>query len=298
MQKKFYAGSMMLLTAAIWGGALVMQRIGMDSIGPFLFSGLRFLLGALVLLPVLLYRRKKFVQQQRFCDRGLWRHGLLLGVLITAGINLQQFSLLYTSVSNVAFISGTYVVFVPLIGLLLGVRAGLGNWLAVALVLSGLYLLSVQDGLSVASGDLLQLAGSLFWALHVVMLGYSVRRHDALRLAFIQYVFCAVFSLGLALLLEPIGWAAVLQAAPALAYAGVLSVGVGFSLQAIAQRHVGASRAAIMLSMEGVFAALAAMLFLGELLSARGYLGGLLLVLAMLLAQLWPGDGKNVRSAD
>lgn len=279
--------ALMLVTAIIWGGAFVAQRIGMDDIGPFLFSGLRFILGAAVVLPFLLYRRQQGRVRSNFLDRHLWLAGLLLGTLVAIGINLQQVGLLYTQVSHAGFITGMYVIFVPVLGLLWGLNTHASTWVGASLALLGLSLLSVSEQLSVAPGDWLQLLSALFWALHVLAMGYFARRHDPLRLAFIQFVVCAALSLAVSIGLETIDWASIRAAGPALLYAGLLSTGIGFSLQAIALKEANPAHAAIILSLEGVFAALAAMLLLGESLSARGYLGASLMLAAILVTQLW-----------
>ncbi len=289
MQKKLlHTNLLLLLVAIIWGSAFVAQRLGMDSIGPLLFSGLRFILGALVVLPFLLYRRHTRKVSDPFLDPALVSGGVLLGLIVTIGINLQQTGLLYTSVSHAGFITGMYVLIVPLLGLLIGLRANTGTWLGAMLAVTGLYLLSVEDGFQVATGDWLQLGSALSWAIHVLVMGHLAKQHDPLRLAFIQFVTCAAISLLAALWLEPVSLPSIVQAAPALLYAGLLSIGVGFTLQAVALQHARPAHAAIILSLEGVFAALAAVILLGETLSLQGYLGASLMLGAMLLAQLWP----------
>ena len=194
-KKTLQTNLLMLLVAMIWGSALVAQRMGMDSTGPLLFSGLRFAMGALVILPFLLYRRHAGIVQLPFFAPRLLAGGMLLGVLVTAGINLQQTGLLLTSVSHAGFITGMYVLMVPLLGLLIGHHPAAGTWLGALLALAGLYLLSVEDGLRIASGDWLQLAGAFCWALHVLLMGHLAKKHDPLRLALIQFVTCAVISL-------------------------------------------------------------------------------------------------------
>ncbi len=287
-KKLLQTNLLLLLVAMIWGSAFVAQRLGMDSIGPLLFSGLRFILGALVVLPFLLYRRHAGKVSTPFLDPSLLRGGFLLGLIVTAGINLQQAGLLFTSVSHAGFITGMYVLMVPLLGLLIGLRTNTGTWLGAVLAMCGLYLLTVEDGFRIAGGDWLQLASALCWAVQVLVMGYLAKKHDPLRLAFIQFVTCAVFSLLAALLLEPFSLPHIVQAAPALLYAGILSIGIAFSLQAIALQRARPAHAAIILSLEGVFAAIAAALFLGETLSVQGYFGAALMLGAMLLAQLWP----------
>jgi len=281
------ADLLMLITAMIWGSAFVAQRMGMDHIGPYLFSGLRFVLGSLVLLPLLMLRKPAGAAAQPL-NRGLWIGGGLMGLALALGINLQQVGLLFTSVTNSGFITGLYVIIVPLLGLLFGQRAGFGIWLGAALAVVGMFLLSVGENFQVASGDWLQLAGAFVWGAHVLLVGFFASRYDAIRLSAIQFAVCALISLGLAAAFEDIRWDAILAAAPAVIYGGLISVGVGYTLQVIAQKDAIASHAAIILSLEAVFAALAGALFLDEALQLRGYLGCALMLAGMLVAQLWP----------
>lgn len=282
------ADLLMLLTALIWGSAFVAQRLGMDNIGPFLYTGLRFALASLALLPVLalLQRGKRQVPQP--ITRSLLLGGVIMGVVLALGINLQQVGLLFTSVTNSGFITGLYVIVVPILGLFIGQRSGLGIWLGASLAVVGMFLLSVGDGFSVAPGDWLQLTGAFVWGVHVLLVGFFASHHDPLRLALIQFVTCAVISLFLALCFENATLDGVIEAAPAILYGGLLGVAVGFTLQVVAQQHAIASHAAIILSLEAVFAAIAGALLLNEVLEPRGYLGCALMFAGMLIAQLWP----------
>ncbi|MNO59404.1 putative DMT superfamily transporter inner membrane protein [compost metagenome] len=280
------ADILMLITAMIWGVSFVAQRLGMDSIGPFLYTGLRFALGALVLLPLLAWSAKRGGAQP--FNRGLLLAGLAIGAALTLGINLQQVGLLFTSVTNSGFITGLYVIIVPLLGLLLGHRTGMGTWLGAAMAVVGMAMLSIGPDFKVASGDWLQLTGALVWGCHVLLVGLFASRYDPIRLAFLQFVTCSVVSMVLAVIFEEIHWDAIVQAGPALLYGGLLGVGTGFTLQVVAQKHAIASHAAIILSLEAVFAAIAGALFLDESLHLRGYLGCALMLAGMLVAQLWP----------
>lgn len=282
------ADLLMLLTALIWGTGFVAQTAGMDHIGPYLFSGLRFALGSLCLIPLILRNAKTARVPEPLLNRGMLRAGIIMGLALALGINLQQVGLLFTSVTNSGFITGLYVIVVPLLGLLLGHKTGLGTWLGCLLAVIGMCLLSIGDNFHVASGDWLQLIGAFVWGAHVVLVSLFASRHDPIRLAFLQFATCSVVSLLLAVLFEPIALNAIIDAGPSLLYGGIVAVGVGYTLQVVAQKHAIASHAAIILSLEAVFAAIAGAWILGEALQLRGYIGCGLMLAGMLLAQLWP----------
>lgn len=282
------ADLLMLLTALIWGTGFVAQTAGMDHIGPYLFSGLRFALGSLCLVPLILRNAKTARKPEPLLNRGMLQAGIIMGLALALGINLQQVGLLFTSVTNSGFITGLYVIVVPLLGLLLGHKTGMGTWLGCLLAVVGMCLLSIGDNFHVASGDWLQLIGAFVWGGHVVLVSLFASRHDPIRLAFLQFATCSVVSLLLAVLFEPIALNAIIDAGPALLYGGIVAVGVGYTLQVVAQKHAIASHAAIILSLEAVFAAIAGAWILGEALQLRGYIGCGLMLAGMLLAQLWP----------
>jgi drug/metabolite transporter (DMT)-like permease len=292
-KKALRADLLMLLTAMIWGSGFVAQTAGMDHIGPYLFSGLRFALGSLCLLPLILRRPAAGPPPEPLLTRGLLQGGVVMGLALALGINLQQVGLQFTSVTNSGFITGLYVIVVPLLGLMLGHKTGTGTWIGCALAVVGMFLLSVGDNFQVASGDWLQLIGAFVWGGHVVLVGIFASRHDPIRLAFLQFVTCSVVSLVLAISLEPIDLPSIVSALPALVYGGVVAVGIGYTLQVVAQKDAIASHAAIILSMEAVFAAIAGAWLLGESLQMRGYLGCGLMLAGMLLAQLWPRQRQD-----
>ncbi|MFN3956795.1 MAG: DMT family transporter [Tepidimonas ignava] len=283
--------ALMLLTAAIWGSTFVAQQLGMASVGPFAYTAARMTLGLALIAPLWSWRGGPFAAVPRVDSTGLWRDGTLLGLVLFAAINLQQVGLLGTSVSNAGFITGLYVVLVPLLLALGGRRVAAPVWLAVALATAGLYLLSVQPDASIAPGDWLQLGGALLWAVHVLLVGRYARRHDALRLAVVQYAVAAALSWGVAALrAEPMGPQALWAAAGAIAWGGVLSIGVAYTLQVVAQRHAHPTHAAIIYSSEGVFSALGGWWVLGEAIGLRGWTGAALIVAGMVVAQLGQRD--------
>ncbi len=282
---------LLLLTAVIWGSAFVAQRVGMDHVGPFLFNGVRFSLGALVLLPLVL-RQKPIVPPEegkavRGGNRALVWGGGIAGVVLYTAAALQQAGLVYTTAGKAAFITGLYVIIVPILGLLWGFRPRWGGWLGACLAVAGLYLLSVTEDFRLAPGDFLVLVSAFFWAVHVLILGWLSPRVRRLRLACIQFLVCAFLSLVSAALFEPVTAEGLRGAAIPILYGGLLSVGVAYTLQVVAQRHAPPVHAAVILSLEAVFGAVAGWIILGEVLDLRAVVGCGLMLSGMLTAQLW-----------
>ena len=277
------ADLLLLLTAFIWGFAFVAQRMGMEYVGPYLFNAARFALGCLPLLP--------FVAQN--ASGPLLPHllraapgSLLAGLFLFAGSSLQQVGIVYTTAGKAGFITGLYVILVPILGLALGQQSGRNTWLGALVATAGLYLLSVEPPFSIAHGDALVLIGALFWAGHVLIIGRFAQQIDWAALAFLQFLTCSLLSFGVALAVEPVAWQPLVDAAWPVFYGGVLSVGVAYTLQVVAQRQAPASHAAIILSLETVFAALGGWWLLSEAMSLRGLAGCGLMFGGMLVSQL------------
>ena len=279
--KDLGAGGLLLLAAAIWGFGFVAQRMGMVHVGPLLFNGVRFLLGGLVLVPILLLRRTPPSPRDSRAVLGLLASGLVLAL----AANLQQFGLVSTEAGKAGFITGLYVVFIPIFGILRGQRIAWSMAVAVPLSVAGLYLLSIAGPLGMTSGDLWILLGALVWAVHVQLIGWLVERRDAIEIAVVQFSICGLVSLVGSLLFERISVAGLAAASGAIAYSGVLSVGVAFTLQVMGQRRVDPSRAGVLLSLEAAFAILGGWMVLGEHLSTRALVGCGLMLAAMVLAQ-------------
>jgi drug/metabolite transporter (DMT)-like permease len=280
--KDLGASGLLLLAAAIWGFGFVAQRVGMDHVGPLLFNGVRFLLGGLVLVPILLLRRTPRSSRDPRVTLGLFASGLVLAL----AANLQQFGLVSTEAGKAGFITGLYVVFIPIFGILRGQRIAWSMAVAVPLSVAGLYLLSIAGPLGMTSGDLWILLGAFVWAVHVQLIGWLVERRDAIEIAVVQFSICGLVSLVGSLLFERISVAGLAAASGAIAYSGVLSVGVAFTLQVMGQRHVDPSRAGVLLSLEAAFAILGGWMVLGEHLSTRALVGCGLMLAAMVLAQV------------
>jgi drug/metabolite transporter (DMT)-like permease len=290
IHKHVQSDLLFLLSAIIWGFAFVAQRMGMDHVGPFTFNGIRFLLGALVLVPFI-YRSRNPIRQVHADlpqqSHRLLRYGGMAGLAIFAGASLQQVGLVYTTAGKAGFITGLYVVIVPIMGLLWGQRTNTGTWGGALLAAVGMYLLSVNEDFSIAFGDLLELAGALMWACHIHLIGWLSPKTDSLRLAFVQFMVCALASLLTAAVIESVSVAGIVAAALPILYGGALSVGVAYTLQVVAQRHAHPAHAAILLSLEAVFAAIGGWLVLGEVMSGRGLVGCTLMFAGMLVSQLY-----------
>ncbi len=288
-KKRLQADLILLLVAIVWGSAFAAQRVAAQHMGAYLFNGLRFLVGALVLLPLGL-RRRSIIQQDgansTLADSNVLPGMILAGLLLFGGTSLQQLGLSYTTAGNAGFITGLYVVLIPLI-LAVGWRKPPRPpvWAAAGMAAAGLFLLSTGGSFSLAIGDAFELAGAFLWAFHVLLIGWLAQRADILRLAVVQYTVCGALSLGVALTLEGSALIGLSSAWWTVVYTGVLSIGLGYTLQVVGQRVAPPADAAILLSLEAVFAALAGWLFLGERLSAVQLLGCGLMLAGMMLAQ-------------
>jgi drug/metabolite transporter (DMT)-like permease len=284
------ADLLMLLAAAIWGFAFVAQREGMETMGPFLFNTARFFIGTVFLLPIVWYlsKKKKISTGKETSTKKLWVAGTVAGLFLFTASSFQQVGIQYTTAGKAGFITGLYIFFVPLIGIFFGQRTGSGTWLGAFIAVIGLYLLSINEDFSIARGDLLQLICAVFFAAHVLVIGYVAKRMDPLKLSLIQYFVSGVLSFFIAVAIEVITWQMIVDTAIPLLYAGIMSIGVGYTLQVVAQQHAKSSHAAIILGLEGAFAVLGGWLILDENLSTRGLIGCGLMLSGMFLSQLLP----------
>lgn len=291
------ANLLLLLAAVIWGFAFVAQRTGMAFVGPFTFNAVRFLIGGLVLIPFILTLDRQRVSAGReivpLRNRSLLRGGLIAGTILFAAAALQQQGIAFTTAGKAGFITSLYVVLVPLMGLAIGHHTSRPTWIGALLAVIGLYLLTMQGGFRMAWGDLLVLVAAFLWATHVLLLGRLSPGTDPVKLAFVQFMVCALLSTVAALLVETITLESLRAALPAILYTGILSVGIGYTLQVVGQRHARPAEAAIILSLEAVFAVIGGWLLLDEVLTPRALLGCALMLAGILISQLF-GRSEDV----
>lgn len=291
-RKALRADSMLLVTSIVWGFAFVAQRVGMEHIGPFAFNGIRFALGSLSLVPLIhfLGRRDRSAFQSgatQASNRKLLVFGsLATGAVLFIAASLQQVGIQYTTAGKAGFLTGLYVVLVPIAGIALGHKTGSPTWVGALLAAAGMYVLSAPDNLGrVNPGDLLEIIGALFWTAHVLLIDNLSRRVDPIRLASAQFAWCAVFSLVVALISEPLSFEAIRLTAVPILYGGLASVGVGYTLQVVAQRDAPPAHSSILMSLEGVFATIGGILLLAEPAGIRNITGSLFMLAGMIATQ-------------
>lgn len=314
MNGKLKYNLMLILATLIWGSAFVAQSVGMDYIGPYTFNAARSFLGSLVLLPVIWFMNrgkqedtvsgessldgemlseaalKEKKQQER---KTLWKGGVCCGVALTIAISLQQVGLVYTSAGKAGFITTLYILIVPILGLFLGKKVGIKTWFGVALAVAGMYLLCITSGFSIAYGDFLVLLCAVAFSFHILVVDYFSPKVDGVKLSCIQFLVCGIISLFPMILVEHPQFSQILDAWIPVAYAGVLSSGVAYTLQIIAQKHLKPTVASLLMSLESVFAVLTGWVILHERLSLREMCGCVLVFAAVILAQLPEKGGKE-----
>jgi drug/metabolite transporter (DMT)-like permease len=290
IRKDIKANILLLSAAIIWGFAFTAQRFGMQHLGPFTFNALRFFLGSFSLVPlVIFYFHKKEKSILYYLKGKKFLIPILVGSALFLGSSLQQIGIQFTTAGNAGFITGLYVIIVPLMGIFLHHKTGLGTWIGASLAVVGMYLLSVHGTNGFAWGDFLVFVGAFFWAIHVILVDKYIKQYSAILLACLQFFVCGSFSLIAALILEDFIWEEIQAATIPLLYAGIMSVGVAFTLQVIAQRHAKPAHTAIILSLESVFAAIGGWILLSESLGLKGIIGAGLMLTGMLISQLMPG---------
>lgn len=293
-KKKLFANGQLMLASAIWGLAFVAQRVGMGSVGPFMFGAARYMLGALTLY--LLIRVMRLRGQDIPITKGAIKGGLTCGVFLLLGSTLQQSGLVYTTASKAGFITALYIVLVPVLaGVIFRQKIRLRVWVGVALATLGLYLVSFSGALEdINIGDVMMFIGAFLWAGHIFAIDHFVKKYEPLVLSMVQFTFASIASAVLTLLFETVEFQGVLDAAVPILYTGIFSAGIGFTLQMMGQRHTDPTITSMILSLEAVFGAVGGYLLLNEIMTARELTGFALIFIAIILAQL-PAKQKELQ---
>lgn len=288
---------LLALTAFIWGSAFVAQSVGMDYLGPFTFNSIRSLMGGSVLIPVILFFKRmdgKTTGGQAGGNaaarsenkKTLIIGGICCGLALAVGSSLQQIGLVYTTAGKAGFITALYIVIVPLMGIFLRKLIGIKVWIGVALAVVGMYFLCITEGFSIAKGDFFVLLCAIAFSVHILVIDYFAPKVDGVTLSCIQFFVCGIVCAVPMLVSEQPHPDQILAAWMPLVYAGVLSCGVAYTLQVVAQKNTDPAVASLILSLESVFSVFAGWVILGERLSARELFGCVLVFAAVILAQL------------
>ena len=296
--KKTISFACLIACTFIWGTTFIAQDTGMDNIGPFTFNSVRFFVGFLTVAPfVLLFEKKKVYEQIKVKRNQFYKLIIPVGIFLFLATALQQASLLYTNVANSAFFTIFYVPMVPIIVyFLFSEKLHWSIWPSVLACVIGGYLLSDVGDANMRFGDSLVLVGALFWALHIIYIGKIINQFDLpFFIALLQNLVVAALSFLLAVIFEEIDFSKIKLETFEILYAGILSGGAAFALQLFGQRNISVAPAAIVMSLEGVFAAIAAWIILNQILGLNNIIGCMLIVGGILLSQLAPIYEKNYK---
>tara|TARA_Y100000992_G_scaffold191880_1_gene130258 strand:+ start:178 stop:1071 length:894 start_codon:yes stop_codon:yes gene_type:complete len=296
--KKTFSLVCALVTTFIWGTAFIAQDTGMDNIGPLTFNSARFLTGFVFMLPIaLIIEKKKIVKEIKSNTKIFLKLWFYMGMVLFFGTYLQQASLLFTNIANAAFFTVFYVPIVPiLLFFIYSKKVHSSIWLSIGLCIFGVYLLSDFSNSAIMLGDALVILCAVFWALHIIFTGEFVKHFDIpLFYAALQAAFVGLISFVFATIFEEINLSKIILESSSILYAGILSGGIAFSLQIYAQKNIDEAPAAIIYSLEGVFAAVAAWIILNQILGISNIIGCVLILLAVIISQLFPGVKSNYK---
>ncbi len=288
MKREFKASIMLFATAIIWGLAFVAQAAGMEHLGPLSFTASRCFVAV-----VFLYLTYKFFmmksasyREEKFDMKRTLVGGSICGLVFTIAINLQQVSLIYTTAAKASFLTALYIVFIPVIGLFFGRRPSVKIILCIFLAMVGTYLLSIKGGLNINRGDLIVILSALVFAIHILLLTKYSTNTNAVLVSLVQFAVCGVISLAGALVLEDISMEAILKSQVTILYVGILSSGVGFTIQLMALKDLEPVVASMICSLESVFGALFGWLILSQEMTEREIFGAIIIFLATIFAQV------------
>ena len=280
-----------LITTFIWGTAFIAQDTGMDNIGPLTFNAARFFVGFITIFPIaFLLEKRKIIKNINLDKKLFFKYLILMSLSLFLGTYLQQTSLLYTNVANAAFFTVFYVPLVPIILFIIyKIKVHWSIWPSILLCIIGVYFLSDFSNSEILLGDGLVILCSIFWALHIIFAGKFMEKFNIpVFFASIQAILVGTYSLIFALFFEEINFSKIILENYSIIYAGFLSGGIAFTLQMYAQKNIEEAPAAIIYSLEGVFAALAGWIILNQMLDLNNIIGCFLILIAVILSQITP----------
>lgn len=288
--------ALLFLTAAIWGVAFVAQSVGMDYVGPFTFNAVRFLLGGTVLLPFLMWKRRKeraaagwreeTREEKRARRRITLIGGICCGLALSTASLLQQKGILHTTVAKAGFITALYIIIVPVLGLFFRKKVRRLVWVSVALAVAGMYLLCIKESFAIGKGDFFVFLCAIVFSIHILVIDYFSPKADGVALSCIQFYTSSIICGAGMFLLETPSWQAIVSGWMPILYAGILSCGVAYTLQIIGQKGMDPTVASLILSLESVISLIAGWILLGQKLDLREIMGCVLAFAAIILAQL------------
>ncbi|GFI15572.1 MAG: DMT family transporter [Lachnospiraceae bacterium] len=299
MKKVSLRNSFLLFLAAfIWGVAFVAQSVGMDYMGPFSFNGARFLMGSMVLLPLVIFRRKKNKEKNiAAADLKITlKGGVCCGLALGSAALLQQFGIMYTTVGKAGFITTLYIIIVPVLGIFLGKKIPGKVWTGAAVAAFGMYLLCMSERLALGKGDTLVFLCAIIFSIHILVIDYFSPKADGVELSCIQFLTAGMISSILAFIFEKPELSQFVDGIIPLAYAGIMSSGVAYTLQVVGQKDMDPTVASLILSLESVVSMLAGWVILGQSLNGRELAGCGLVFGAVILVQL--PEGKHMHNVN
>lgn len=288
-KKSFFGSILLLITSIIWGSAFVAQSKGMDYIGPFSFNGLRSIIAVIFLgifLIILIYRNKNNPEFKLFKNKKAIIGSIFCGIALMFSTSTQQIAISMTTVGKSGFITSLYIILVPILGLFIKKKAPLKIWGCVLIVLVGLYLLCVKESFILEPADILLLLSACGFAIQILIVDSIIQDINPILLSIIQLSVVAVFSLTPIFFVEKPTISNIGDALPYLLFAGVLSSGIAYTFQIIAQKYTNPVVASLIMSLESVFAALTGWLFLHEVLSTNETIGCILIFIAIIISQV------------
>lgn len=294
LNKNNYGSFILFLTSLIWGSAFVAQKGSADLIGAFTFGGSRYFLSSLFLLIFIFIKdkiviKKKVTSSYSWSDKNLIIGGLFCGIFLFVASSLQQIGIIYTTSGKAAFITTLYILIIPIISLFLSKKVSKKIWFAVFLGLIGLYLLAIAENgfTNINRGDIIEFIGSFFWAGHILIIDKYSKNVDTIKLSFIQFFIATILSFIVAIIFENIDFNAIKKTFYMIAYAGIISGGIGYTLQMVGQKFsTNPTISSLILSFEAVFGVLSGYLILGENLTKKELLGCIIMFIAVIIAQL------------